>query len=730
MEPARFLDVTGLVLAQALAAMAGPAGEPFAPQADLPPLLRCADGTRVRSPAEWPRRRAEIAELMCRHFIGTFPRTVPPLLRAEVLQETASPDGSIRRRLELTFGTPREPVTLPAAVWVPHGAGPFPLLLVAPRYYQIPWAELALSRGYIVGLFPGVDSHHQEADYPGYESAWTRVRAQYPDATWTEISTKAWLASRLLDALLDPRLGCPVATGQVGIIGHSRYGKQALVAAAFDERIASVVARSAGTPASCAYRFASRTSFAEAPEDWPDEWFLPSLRAYTGREHELPIDAHGWLALIAPRRCLLHTAHQDDGDPTFGVERTVLAGRTVYDLLGRPENLRLAYRTGGHDPITDEHRRVNLDWFDLSFGRGSARQADFPEEFLHGFDWAAWKARLSEEYFRVPFAGNRPSGERADRRARILWSLGEPPPGPAPAPRDYTFLTAAESEQMSHDRWQLPGTARIPVSFGDDVRGNVYCKAGAARAPAAVIWLHPYSYGSGYNEGYGVLDTTIYHRLAEAGYLVLCYDQLGFGLRLLEGARFYEGHPGWSRLGRMVADVRAAVDFLTEGRGRAAAPLPAVPRDRVYAVGYSLGGMVGLYAAALDERLAGVASFCGFTPLRTDTDAKPSGGLRRLWEWHALQPRLGLFHGHEEDLPCDMEDVLALIAPRPCLVVAPLRDRHADAAEVARCVGAARAAWPAEAADRLEFQTPDEINHFQAPMQRRALEWLRRTAGQ
>ncbi len=147
-------------------------------------------------------------------------------------------------------------------------------------------------------------------------------------------------------------------------------------------------------------------------------------------------------------------------------------------------------------------------------------------------------------------------------------------------------------------------------------------------------------------------------------------------------------------------------------------------------MGYSLGGMVGLYAAALDERLAGVASFCGVTPLRTDTDAKPSGGLRRLWEWHALQPRLGLFHGHEEDLPCDMEDVLALIAPRPCLVVAPLRDRHADAAEVARCVGAARAAWPAEAADRLEFRTPDEINHCQAPMQRCALEWLRRTAGQ
>jgi hypothetical protein len=135
--------------------------------------------------------------------------------------------------------------------------------------------------------------------------------------------------------------------------------------------------------------------------------------------------------------------------------------------------------------------------------------------------------------------------------------------------------------------------------------------------------------------------------------------------------------------------------------------------------------VVGLYAPALDRRVAGVASFCGFTPLRTDTDAKPTGGNRRLWEWHALQPLLGLFQGHEQDLPFDLEDVLALIAPRPCLVVAPTRDRHADPADVSRCLEAARSAWPADAAGRLVFETPDDISHFQAARQQRALEWLR-----
>ncbi len=101
---------------------------------------------------------------------------------------------------------------------------------------------MALRRGYVVGLYPGVDSHHRETDYPGYESVWKSFRSEYPEATWTEISTKAWLASRTLDYLLAPESGYPISPAHVGIIGFSRYGKQSLIAAAFDRRITSVVA--------------------------------------------------------------------------------------------------------------------------------------------------------------------------------------------------------------------------------------------------------------------------------------------------------------------------------------------------------------------------------------------------------------------------------------------------------------------------------------------------------
>ena len=403
--------------------------------AALPPLMQLLEGTPVRTRDDWTRRKAEIRRLLCETFCGTFPEEVPPIIKADVLQEQEKEDGSTRRRVKLTFDT-KNHASFEMWVWIPRGKGPFPVLLTQPRYYQLAWAELALSRGYLVGLYPGVCYTHRQPGYPGYEGVYRTFQREYPEATWSSIATKAWLAGRALDYLLN--------------------------------------------------------------------------------------------------------------------------------------------------------------------------------------------------------------------------------------------------------------------------------------------------YHSGYNEGYGVQGTTVYHRLAQEGFVVLAYDQCGFGLRLLEGRDFYKEYPRWSKLGRMVHDVRAAVDFLAEGRGVANGDMPAVDKDRIYVLGYSLGGSVGLYATALDDRIAGVASFCGFTPMRTDTDKKFTGGLRRFWEWHSLQPLLGLFHGREQQAPYDFDDVLGLIAPRPCLVYSPKRDREADYEDVAACVERARQTWKAHGrGDNFTHQAPDDINRFQADQQNAFLQWAK-----
>ena len=191
--------VTGCL---ALLLFAAPARseDAFKARADLPPLLQFNDGSEVKTAAGLERRKREVAALLKRYFIGSFPDEVPALLSARVLAERRAEDGSLRRRVRLTFDTPKK-ASFEVRVWVPKGAGPFPVLLTQPRYYQLRWAELALERGYIACLYPGVDSHHREKDFPRYESVWQDFRREYPGAAWSEISTKAWLASRSLDYL-------------------------------------------------------------------------------------------------------------------------------------------------------------------------------------------------------------------------------------------------------------------------------------------------------------------------------------------------------------------------------------------------------------------------------------------------------------------------------------------------------------------------------------------------
>ncbi|SVB11437.1 uncharacterized protein METZ01_LOCUS164291, partial [marine metagenome] len=486
-------------------------------RAELPPLLEFLDGQKVKSHDDWEERREEIRSLLIKYFIGSFPAETPKIAEAKVISEKVHDDGSIRRRIRVTLATPNR-VAFEMALWLPDGKGPFPLLLTAPRFYQRYWGEDALKRGYAVCLFPGVDSHHREADYQGYDSIWQSVRKEYPKATWTEISTKGWLASRCIDYLLGDQSVAEIDADKIAIIGFSRYGKQAMIAGAFDERITCVVARSPGSPASCPYRFTSRNTYAEAPSDFPSEWFLPSLRDFTGRENELPIDAHGWYALIAPRHCLIHTAHNDGAEPTFAVEKAYIEGRSVYRLLGKGQNLRIDYRTGGHssgpppEQVSRADRQHNLDWMDLAFGRGLTKHGDFPEQLIHDFDWKQWRSRQNAAGLRI--AKNAPSIER------IKWSLGQAPKILSPVDQE-EFLTDAESSLMTHDRWTPKGVRRVPIHFGHGVRGNLYFKDGAPTPMPVVVWLHPLAYHSGYNEGYGVQGTTVYHRLAENGFAVI-----------------------------------------------------------------------------------------------------------------------------------------------------------------------------------------------------------------
>ena len=142
--------------------------------------------------------------------------------------------------------------------------------------------------------------------------------------------------------------------------------------------------------------------------------------------------------------------------------------------------------------------------------------------------------------------------------------------------------------------------------------------------------------------------------------------------------------------------------------------------------GFALGGTVALHAAALDTRISAVASFAGFTPFRTDTADKPTGGIQRLYEMHALLPRLGLFDtaALRPQIPYDYDELLKVgIAPRPTLLYTPQGDRDATFEDVSACVKGAQASWPDE--QLLTWHSPATISKMEHAEAAALVAWLR-----
>jgi pimeloyl-ACP methyl ester carboxylesterase len=170
-------------------------------------------------------------------------------------------------------------------------------------------------------------------------------------------------------------------------------------------------------------------------------------------------------------------------------------------------------------------------------------------------------------------------------------------------------------------------------------------------------------------------------------------------------------------MGKMVTDTRAAID--------SAAALEGIDPERIYIIGYALGGKIGLLTAAIDVRVKALAAVAGFDPLRLDTQEKGVEGVRQYSHLHGLIPRFGFFAGHEDRLPLDFDEVLASIAPRPVLIVAPTLDRYARVDDVRRELDAAGHVYERLGrSGALRLETPLEFSRFPRPLQEQVFDWL------
>ena len=706
----------------------------------LPDPMRFLDGRKVETDADWQSRRAEIRGLFEKYVLGSFPPK-PQIGNVVVLEEVRS-EGFVTRNLRIEFG-PEGKGSVRVQLTIPDGAKPRPVLM-SPGLTDS-WAAMTLRRGYASVVYAGNDAADDGAN----------LGELYPDHDFAALPRRAWLASIVLDYLETlPELDA----SRVALFGYSRDGKMATIAAAFDERFAALIAGSTGVGGLLPWRFSGERGNGEGIETTTrmfPTWFAPQLRFFSGREDRLPVDANLLLALIAPRPVLMEYGTNDEVSNVWGMEQVYHAVLPLYEKAGAGARLGLLRAPGFHDGIIRGQPGVIqescLDWLDIQFGR-SVRL--WVNDFVFPWDFESWRKLEGNDVAATP---SRPTGGSFEKRAgetrrAVEWMLGERPPvipgdgpvaakyrgfrfPPPPGPVEVTAKGGGSPGQFSPDvaawvigrggqefGWLEPEKNQVEsrrVRFGLNVVGDLYLPAGtpADKKLPAVIWLHGFSHPLGYMWVYR-RDLHPILALTRAGFAVLAFDQTGFGTRWQEAGSFYDRFPRWSRMGRMVEDVQRAID----GLGGEA----NVDPSRIGLLGYTMGGAVALHASALDPRVKCVASVAGFTPMRTDTTERGLTGALRYSHDHGLLPRVGLFAHDPASLPYDFDDLIALAAPRPVLIVQPRMDRDADPAAVRAAVAKSREAYEAlEAGDRLELMEPDDYARLSTATQDRVVVWLR-----
>lgn len=314
-------------------------------QAELPDLFRCADGTRLARPADWPRRRRELLDLVVGIEYGGLPPapagTTGERLHTHKVERFL---GAEHAQYRLTTG-PERPFSFLLDLLIPPGAGPFPVVLAGDGCWRTLTDEITLEvlrRGWVLAQFNRVEIVPDNYD-SARSSGLYRV---HPEGDYGALAAWAWGYHRCVDFLF----ALPVVDkNRIAITGHSRGGKTVLLAGATDERIALTAPNNSGCGGAGCFRWQNRgaETLADILRAIP-YWFGPRLHEYVGRETELPFDQHALRALVAPRALLGTEALGDLWANPLGSWQSHRAAAELFSFLGAPEQIGFWCRDGGH----------------------------------------------------------------------------------------------------------------------------------------------------------------------------------------------------------------------------------------------------------------------------------------------------------------------------------------------------------------------------------------------
>lgn len=333
----------------------------------LPNALVLNDGKPVTTAKMWwKKRRPQIVALFNKNIYGYTPKHLPKVAWKVVWAKREHADGMdvitqyVVGHVDNSID-PKISVRIPLLLVTPaHAAGPVPVILElalgsefkaalagpgagTPDKWAVPWQPV-LRRGW---GFAELSATTVQADTGAglTEGIIGLMNHGQPRGLydWGVLKAWAWGASQALNYFETDKA---VNAREVGVEGHSRMGKAALVAMAYDPRFAIVYSSSSGEGGAKLYRHDFGEPLSSITSVSLFHWFDGYFLRYGGPENagDLPVDAHELIALCAPRPVFIGGG-SDVGDgyvnpngdgwaDTKGMFLAEVAAGPVYRLLG------------------------------------------------------------------------------------------------------------------------------------------------------------------------------------------------------------------------------------------------------------------------------------------------------------------------------------------------------------------------------------------------------------
>ena len=393
----------------------------------LPDPLVMLDGRRVTNRNQWFReRRPELKELFARFMYGDIPaRPEKVVFNVEGVYKDFLEGLGVLKVVTVTFGDTNAPQISLLVALPQKQTGPVPVFLAmnfCGNHTVVRDDRVPLVHGWVYNSCPGCqDGHATEAGRGGQADDWPIAeilsrgyafatfcssdvdsdRADVSDGVYAWLETKtgrtgpltthhrgsiaawAWGFHRCVDYLVQDRA---IDARRIAAVGHSRNGKTALLATAFDDRIAMAIPVQAGCGGTAPSRGLVGESVKQINDRFP-HWFNAAFKTYNELTARLPFDQHSLVALCAPRPVLFANAVEDQWANPAGQFLVLRAAEPVYQLLkagdlaadqvppvGQLVSSKLGYfiRDGRHS-MKPLDWAAFLDFADVHFGKARRR---------------------------------------------------------------------------------------------------------------------------------------------------------------------------------------------------------------------------------------------------------------------------------------------------------------------------------------------------------------------